>query len=1067
MMNPSSSGAILEGVRASAGSGKTYDLTVRYIRRLAAEGDPGQMLATTFTRKAAGEILDRLLKRLADAATCEHERKKLSCEIGAELAEEDALRMLGLVCREMHRLSISTIDSFFHRLARTQRLRIGLPLESALFDNNHPRMAALRLEAVCELIAADASLGPVLDALAPRRAPRKIAEALDELIGQLYEATRQTTPECWRGPAVPEAPGEAETEAALCDVRCIAENHQAAAVRRAAHADAARFLAREWAKFAVTGIAGALAAQKVSFNRVPLTQDISEPYAPLLRYAANRVLGDLAAKTRAYGEAMQRFREIFDGLRERERALLFSDIPQALAGVMSAGGVDADHRIEEIAYRLDDSVDHLLLDEFQDTNPEQWSILKALAQRIAAKSPPLSLFCVGDVKQAIYGWRGACPEIFDRMGQDIKGLVWSHKEISYRSSPVVLDCVNAVFGTIAENGALQDHPETAQDWQRQFHPHEAFHKDRPGYAELVTSPAAEDADEAEEETEEGSLVPAHFRFVAERVAELRKAAPGCSIGVLTRSNKAAEQLRFALNTLGVRVGGAGGSSVADDPAVEAVLAALTLADHPGDSAAAFHVAHSPLAAGLGLAQPVSGAPVPHGDACAAAGRIRRALLERGYGAVVAGWAEALAPWCGDRGRRRLAQLVALAEQHDGAASLRASEFVQIALSVPVSEPDAGEVRVMTIHAAKGLEFDIVVLPEMHNRKPSKPDAVIVSRPDPAGPIQAVYAYPDKIVRALAGLHGVNEIQTSYDQSVARQVHGDLCTLYVAMTRAKYALHIIVPPRKATQEGLWSDSGTARAILRMALDRDSKETAAGNEILYMHGDRDWMSDVPMGEPAPSPERADTAPSVRLKPAPAALVKSITPSSLEGSAHINVADVLAPRQSAAQRFGVAIHALFEQVEWIEAGLPAEAELTEVCRAAVPSADAAWCCSAVQTFVAMLACEEVQAALTRPAPHPGEHIELWRERPFVSLHGRDVMSGTFDRVVVYRSSGDPVRAHVLDFKSDDVPVGAIPDRARYYAPQLGAYRQALCTMLGLQPEDVTAEILFVRPGVRSVVE
>src|SRR3954470_1073449 len=113
-------------ILASAGSGKTYELTGRYIQLLAQGARPERIVALTFTRKAAGEFFDEILKKLADAAGNEANARKLARDTGrTELGRADFLRMLREVTEAMPRLRLGTLDSFFSQIARTFALELG------------------------------------------------------------------------------------------------------------------------------------------------------------------------------------------------------------------------------------------------------------------------------------------------------------------------------------------------------------------------------------------------------------------------------------------------------------------------------------------------------------------------------------------------------------------------------------------------------------------------------------------------------------------------------------------------------------------------------------------------------------------------------------------------------------------------------------------------------------------------------------------------------------------------------------------------------------------------------
>ena len=113
---------------ASAGSGKTWQLTSRYLQLIAGGALPASILASTFTRAAAGEIRDRILVRLARAASNEKDRAELADALDApELTGERVLSLLADVARSLHQMQIRTLDSFFASVATAFALELGLP----------------------------------------------------------------------------------------------------------------------------------------------------------------------------------------------------------------------------------------------------------------------------------------------------------------------------------------------------------------------------------------------------------------------------------------------------------------------------------------------------------------------------------------------------------------------------------------------------------------------------------------------------------------------------------------------------------------------------------------------------------------------------------------------------------------------------------------------------------------------------------------------------------------------------------------------------------------------------
>src|SRR5436189_431984 len=129
-------------IRASAGTGKTYQLAVRFIGLLAAGARPDEILATTFTRKAAGEILDRVLYWLAQAAAGDAEREKLARAIEVKsLSREKCRELLIAMVRRLHALRMGTLDSYFLQFAvsfgKELGLSTGLSICAELIDVVH------------------------------------------------------------------------------------------------------------------------------------------------------------------------------------------------------------------------------------------------------------------------------------------------------------------------------------------------------------------------------------------------------------------------------------------------------------------------------------------------------------------------------------------------------------------------------------------------------------------------------------------------------------------------------------------------------------------------------------------------------------------------------------------------------------------------------------------------------------------------------------------------------------------------------------------------------------------
>jgi len=251
---------------------------------------------------------------------------------------------------------------------------------------------------------------------------------------------------------------------------------------------------------------------------------------------------------------------------------------------------------------------------------------------------------------------------------------------------------------------------------------------------------------------------------------------------------------------------------------------LKIADHPADSVARFHLVKSPLVNSLELSD--------YRDDTAAvrlSQKVRRELLDDGYGPTVFKYARMVAPHCDERDQSRLQQLVELAYEYQPTSTLRTRDFLRLVTTRRVADPQAADVRVMTIHQAKGLQFDAVFLPELEAKLVGQPDRFVAGRPGPTEPVNVVCRLADKTVRQFFP----PQLQKLFDDDMCLEVSEALCVLYVAMTRAVHALHMIIAPAKANER---TRPKTFAGLLRETLG-GGKPAVAGAR-LHEHGDPKW-------------------------------------------------------------------------------------------------------------------------------------------------------------------------------------------------------------------------------------
>src|SRR5262249_31956230 len=158
---------------------------------------------------------------------------------------------------------------------------------------------------------------------------------------------------------------------------------------------------------------------------------------------------------------------------------------------------------------------------------------------------------------------------------------------------------------------------------------------------------------------------------ATEIARLHREHPDQTMGILVRRNRSVAPLIALLRHVhGIAASEEGGNPLTDSVAVQLILSLLRLSDHPGDTVARFHVAHSPLGPMVGLEHYDD-----HAEACRVALDLRQRLMTMGYGQTIDGWVQALAPCCDQRELHRLLQLVELAYGYEPQATERPTDFV--------------------------------------------------------------------------------------------------------------------------------------------------------------------------------------------------------------------------------------------------------------------------------------------------------------------------------------------------------------------------------------------------------
>jgi ATP-dependent exoDNAse (exonuclease V) beta subunit len=447
-----------------------------------------------------------------------------------------------------------------------------------------------------------------------------------------------------------------------------------------------------------------------------------------------------------------------------------------------------------------------------------------------------------------------------------------------------------------------------------------------------------------------------------------------------------------------------------------LLALLRSAAHPGDTLAWEHVAMTPVATVLAREG------LDRRDAVTA--RLLGEVHAEGFERTVERWLHRLEPLLAadDRfSRERGRQLADAARLYDETGRRSVAEFCEFAASHAVREAEApGVVRVMTVHKAKGLGFDFVILPDLEGQRLAQRREGLAVQKGPERSVEWVLDLPTKEFSAPDDV-----LRTHLAEAEADAGYEALCVLYVAMTRAKRAMVVLADPARPN-----STSINYPRLLNDTLG----ET-------WEKGDAAWYEQLPTAT-APA-TRADAIAPVsgmyrRAQRLPARTPSAVRHGTIAGRA------LFAPGGGGAAEFGSIVHALLARVKWwdeAEVGIWIDARRAE---GAPPAA--------LDEAVAVLRAPELAAIFARPSGP----AELWCEKEFDAICDGVWVTGVFDRVIVERdATGCATRAAVFDFKTDRRVDAA--EALQRHAPQLGVYRRAAAQLTGLSESKVGCDLVL----------
>ena len=1087
-------------VVANAGSGKTYLLANRLIgwmiaqRRATGCASPERILAVTFTRKAAGEILQRVLRHLALGALDAGKRAEYGHATQFPDATADEYAAILRECVDaMHRLSISTIDGFFMQLAGAFGHEIGLPEGWGIAEEDE---AAEQFDdAVGGVIAADPARAAELARRIASGAPQAdvqagIHDVLEKPLGIVARVSMAADPRApWQallrdGVRLIEGAKRASRDEVDGAVRVLS-GAQAPLTKagkpvknwvNALPAAARAAAAGDWFEVAGSTMLTGVHATG-AYSGAAASPEVAQAAQVLVPHALACIEDILRARIEATADLAQLVDAALWQRRGEDGRFGFQDITLLVARAHALAGPGAAAMRE----RLDRAIQDVALDEFQDTSPAQWAAMEPLVGEILATRDRRFLV-VGDPKQSIYAWRGGTPALLSQV-EELPGLDPEEPlSVSRRSSQVIMDFVNALFGGLAATiagtpalgAAVPEGPRALaaaglpvpagadrapllralDGWT--FVPHRAHDSHLPGVVRAYR--AAQGGAEG--------IAAAVAGIVADRAA-LRADA---TIAVLVRSNAEIAACATAIRARGLAVSDEGRSQLLDSPAVTGIVALLRLADQPDDRIAHWLATRNPCAVAFGLRpmEEFGGGAALRAEADRISAQVRADLHVMGLAAWVDCAVASLRGACSERDVERLRQLSAMAHDAGPGEVARPGAFVRAVESRGVRAAIGERIRVMTVHASKGLEFDEVVVGSMDGTMGSVDggqDSWAVLAPNPAKPPVAVAPVPSQDLLEHSPL-----LRAFKREAEVAQARDDVSVLYVAVTRAKDALHLVcAPPPKAD-----SLRATPTRLLRLSIN--------GFEDAFQHPPAEGGAFWTMGDPALGGKAIGAAGAdAPVAPPPARDVgpidwlarpgmRAARPPSAHGGPAGAAPSLAAEYEGAADGSrGSLAHAWMERIEWLAPGGSVDPSIeSEVLRAVAVEIGRPVDRSMADEVRGMVvaACRgAVGDALRvdRCASWGCDTLLVHSELPYVAEIDGRIQRGRIDRLVLGYRGGRVVRAEVLDHKTGATGVAgdALEARIAPYRAQMAGYRRVVASMFGIEPSAVSTVLLMLDRG------
>lgn len=815
-------------VKASAGSGKTYLLAMRFVQFLLSsrilQNRIPNLLAITFTNDAAQEMRRRVLHFLKELAL------QASSHLVSELSQlvtddsngfpKRAEEVVDELLRNYDFWQVRTIDSFLHQIVGASRYELGLSPEYEI-DPHQEQFLQKAMDDLLLKAQRDTALFNRLEALIryylkeEEKASWWPHGAILEKLTFFYEE-EQTHGMPFIMPFI-EAPSKDEIKGQIAEFLEDTQSKGLALDGRAKktmdRAINGRLEDALKSTYFGKSIDGIFNKSALGFIDSDLKTKWGHIQANIRNYAESRAVEDF----RPYFSLLKEWKGILDDLKKEERAIFFGDINLYVQHIYK------DFALPELFFRLGERIFHVLIDEFQDTSLLQWKALGPLIEEALSRGG--SLFCVGDPKQLLYRWRGADPDVFDEgpdgLAHISNGIMELAPDENWRSHRAIVDFVGAVFH--------KDNLDRFADTVSKDHPMSMLKgklaKVFEHVQQKIPTRYAQERDgglvyvESWEGGKIDDLMARACEWTKDRLNDILKRYAAKDVFVLLRKKDQISQLTAYLTNQGIAVQSEQQMDIRESRLVQDILSMLQLLHRPSDRCVA-QVLTS------GLFEPFW---KDYGDSTPSPWQwLEKQRIEGVNDGLLSLWMKDMsALWENTFGgplRRvrtwpvydivsKLLQffdykaimpheepvaehLLDLLHNLHGQVSSDIQTVLDWFATGPeepfilknVQSPNA--VRIMTIHKSKGLQAPVVLMPVMSLSLEARREPYIVPETSDSG--------EDGLLAVTAPEYARNVSETLNDIAMREKEEAwldELRCLYVAMTRAEEELYMLIPEKK--------------------------------------------------------------------------------------------------------------------------------------------------------------------------------------------------------------------------------------------------------------------------------